>query len=101
MSNHYDKFYGRIDGKTIMSWFAEYDKERDEIVTSIPEYQNQEIAVDACTPQQYKEDVITRLQCGDDYANEELQNILRREHFLNRGKIEYGNYKYQRKHKFD
>lgn len=98
----YKGFFKRLDGSVIMSWFAMYDKERDEVIYTLtadhvaPSYNG-----DECSREEYEEILLAKIAGGDLYANESLQKmqIVKRLFEADRG--EYNNYRYWQKHRFD
>lgn len=101
-TERYKGFYGnKVDYRTIMEWFNEYDKERTEALHSHPS--NYLTAVDlsnGVTP--YTEDDLLEMIAGGDlYANSLLQYKKRVESLFKRDAGVYKNYQYNRKHRFD
>lgn len=98
----YKGFYSRLDGSVIMQWFAIYDKERDEIIQSLPQENNTPIYTGSeCSREEYKDILLTKIAGGDLYANELLQRIEMSDRLLNPNNGEYRNYKYWQKHRYD
>lgn len=97
----YGKFYGKVDGSTILNWFAVYDKERDEVIQSIGQPIAKVQQDSGISYQDYIDELLVKLECGDMFATEMLQNAYERMKRFNKWKIDFGNYKYQRKHKYD
>ena len=101
-NDSYDKFYGRLDCSVFLKWFAKYDKERENELQSHPS-NNQTIPniMQGVPWDEYREELIIRVECGDMYANEQLQAMesVRRKFESDRGKLFA--YRYNQKHKFD
>lgn len=101
-NDNYDKFYGRLDCSVFLKWFAKYDKERENELQSHPS-NNQTIPniMQGVPWNEYREELIIRVECGDMYANEQLQAMesVRRKFESDRGKLFA--YRYNQKHKFD
>lgn len=100
-SNQYEKLYGRIDMKVVMSWFAKYFNERSEInISTHPKEKN--INGDEISEEQYDSFLLSAIAAtGNSEYNEDLLNhIAIQQAFFDR-RYDTGNYKYQRKHKFD
>lgn len=97
----YGGFYGRIDGSVIMSWFATYDKERDDAIHSIGEYKIEYDTSESVSREEYKEILLAKIAGGDLYANADYMRMSEVDRFFFDKRIEVGNYKYNRKHKFD
>lgn len=98
----YKKFYGRLDCSVFLSWFAQYDKERDEAIQSHPTNNQRPVDLTNGVPwEDYKEELIIRVECGDMYANEALLKMtsVRNMFDADRGKLL--NYRYNQKHRFD
>ena len=101
-NDSYDKFYGRLDCSVFLKWFAKYDKERENALQSHPS-NNKTIPnlMQGIPWEEYREELIIRVECGDMYANEQLQRMesVRKRFQADRGKL--FNYRYNQKHKFD
>lgn len=97
----YKDFYGRIDGSVIMSWFATYDKERDDIIHSLPVEREVVLTGNEISRDEYLEQCRERAAKGDMEAIEALDNAERVRLWMFKSQVEYGNYKYQRAHKYD
>lgn len=101
-NSKYKDFYGRIDGSVIMSWFATYDKERDEVINSMPQGRAPiDVTGEECSYEEYREILEAKVAGGDLYANQYLRNMRSFHKALNDDNVIYGNYKYHRKHKYD
>jgi hypothetical protein len=102
LDSTYRKFYGRLDGSVFLDWFAKYDKERDEAIQSHPTNNQRPVDLTNGVPwEDYKEELIIRVECGDMYANEALLKMtsVRNMFDADRGKLL--NYRYNQKHRFD
>lgn len=97
----YGSFYGRIDGSVIMSWFATYDKERDEVIHSLNEVKVEHNTSENISREEYKEILLARMAGGDLYANADYMKMCEIDDIFFDRRYEIGNYKYNRKHKFD
>jgi hypothetical protein len=98
----YGKLYNHIDGSIILGWLSKYDKERDEVLHSFPaDYKPPTFTEEKCSREEYVEILQARIAGGDLYANELLQRFECIDKTFFSDRFEYGNYKYQRKHKFD
>ena len=101
-NDSYDKFYGRLDCSVFLKWFAKYDKERENALQSHPS-NNKTIPnlMQGIPWEEYREELIIRVECGDMYANEQQQRMesVRKRFQADRGKL--FNYRYNQKHKFD
>lgn len=101
-SESYDKFYGRLDCSVFLKWFAKYDKERENVLQSHPS-NNQAVPnlMQGVPWDEYREELVIRVECGDMYANEQLQQMesVRRRFEADKGKLFA--YQYNRKHRFD
>lgn len=97
----YGGFYGKIDGSVIMSWFATYDKERDDAIHSIGEAKIEYDTSESVSREEYKEILLAKIAGGDLYANADYMRMSEVDRFFFDKRIEVGNYKYNRKHKFD
>lgn len=97
----YKNFYGRIDGSVIMSWFATYDKERDEVIQSIPDEKTAVYSGNEISREEYLDICLAKAAGGDMDAYKLLimAEIAERAFMNLRG--EYHKYKYNQKHKFD
>ena len=96
--NLYGKFYGKIDGSTILNWFAIYDKEREETIHSMPIETPDPFTGEEMSRDEYIECLKARIAGGDLYANADyLKAEDMRLKFDN--SYELGNYKYHRKMK--
>ena len=97
----YDKFYGRLDCSVFLKWFAQYDKERENVLQSHPSnnqsYTDLSRGVSALT----EDDLLAMIAGGDLYANQVLQAKRLIEGLFNRDKGVLKNYQYNRKHRFD
>lgn len=102
MDVNYRKFYGRLDGSVFLEWFAKYDKERENILQSHPS-NNQSIpnVMQGVPWEEYREELIIRIECGDMYANEQLQKMESVQRMFSADKGKLFNYQYNRKHCFD
>ena len=102
LDSTYRKFYGRLDGSVFLDWFAKYDKERENVLQSHPS-NNQAVTniTDGVPWEDYVEELIIRVECGDMYANEQLRSMesVRRRFEADKGQLL--NYRYNRKHKYD
>lgn len=97
----YGKFYGKFDASVVMNWFAMYDKERDEAIQSIKEEKPNVFTGEECSRDEYIEMLQARMAGGDLYANEALQRVGSFERIMYSNRIDYGNYKYWQKHRYD
>lgn len=98
----YDKFYGRLDCSVFLKWFSKYDKEREAALQSHPSNNKTIPNIMQGVPwEEYREELVIRIECGDMYANEQLQKMesVQRMFSADRGKL--FNYRYNQKHKFD
>jgi hypothetical protein len=97
----YRRFYGRVDGSVFLDWFAQYDKERENVLQSHPSnnqsYTDLSRGVSALT----EDDLLAMIAGGDLYANQMLQAKRLIEGLFNRDKGVSKNYQYNRKHRFD
>ena len=97
----YRRFYGRVDGSVFLDWFAQYDKERENVLQSHPSnnqsYTDLSRGVSALT----EDDLLAMIAGGDLYANQMLQAKRLVEGLFNRDKGVLKNYQYNRKHRFD
>lgn len=100
-NSSYGGFYGKIDGSVIMSWFAAYDKERDEVIHSMPEEKINVFTGEEYSREEYIEMLKAKIAGGDLYANEALRRVGTFERIMFDRRGEYASYKYWRKHKFD
>ena len=101
-NDSYDKFYGRLDCSVFLKWFAKYDKERENALQSHPS-NNQAVTnlMQGIPWEEYREELVIRVECGDMYANEQLRQMesVRRRFEADKGKLFA--YQYNRKHRFD
>lgn len=97
----YSGFYGRIDGSVIMKWFATYDKERDDVIHSLGEVKREYDTSESVSREEYKEILLAKIAGGDLYANADYLRMREVDRFFFDRRIDVGNYKYNRKHKFD
>lgn len=97
----YKDFYGRIDGSVIMSWFATYDKERDEVIHTIPERKAVVYSGDEISREEWEEVRLAMAAGGDMDAYAACIASEMRERWMQANRVKFGNYKYHRKHKFD
>lgn len=97
----YGKFYGRIDGSVIMNWFATYDRERDEIIHSFNDVKIEHNTSENISREEYKEILFAKMAGGDLYANADYMKMCEINNLFFDKRIEIGNYKYNRLHKFD
>ena len=98
----YRRFYGKVDGSVFLDWFAKYDKEREIVLQSHPSNNQAAPNLMQGVPwDEYREELIIRVECGDMYANEQLQQMesVRRRFEADKGKLFA--YQYNRKHRFD
>ena len=100
-NSSYGGFYGKIDGSVIMSWFATYDKERDEVIHSMPEEKMNVFTGEEYSREEYIEMLKAKIAGGDLYANEALRRVGTFERIMFDKRGEYASYKYWQKHKFD
>ncbi|WP_147331382.1 hypothetical protein [Bacteroides sp. OM08-17BH] len=100
-SSSYGGFYGRIDGSVIMAWFATYDRERDEVIHSLDNVKTEYNTEDSISRDEYKELLLARIAGGDLYANADYMKMCEINNIFFDKRIEIGNYKYNRLHKFD
>lgn len=98
----YRRFYGKVDGSVFLDWFAKYDKERENVLQSHPS-NNQAVPniMQGVPWDEYREELVIRVECGDMYANKQLQQMesVRRRFEADKGKLFA--YQYNRKHRFD
>lgn len=98
--NRYDKFYGKIDGSVILKWFSTYDKERDEVIQSLPQ-QTQTIYTGT---EMSREDYIEMLEAmvagGDLEANERLRMVSSVSDSFNSDRRMYLKYQSDKKSKY-
>lgn len=97
----YGRFYGKFDASVVMNWFTMYDKERDEVIHSMPEEKPNVFTGEECSREEYIEILQAKIAGGDLYANEALQRVGVFERIMFDRRGEYANYKYWQKHKFD
>ena len=102
MDANYRKFYGRLDGSVFLEWFAKYDKERENVLQSHPS-NNQTIPnlMQGVPWDEYREELVIRVECGDMYANEQLQKMESVQRMFSADKGKLFAYQYNRKHKYD
>lgn len=98
--NRYDKFYGKIDGSVILKWFSTYDKERDEVIQSLPQ-QTQTIYTGT---EMSREDYIEMLEAmvagGDLEANERFRMVSSVSDSFNSDRRMYLKYQSDKKSKY-
>jgi hypothetical protein len=97
----YGKFYGVIDGGTIMGWFAAYDKQRDEVINNSSESPSPTIYADSITREEYEENILAMAAGGDHEACKAYSFIVEARNRAHNMRFDIGNYKYNRAHKFD
>lgn len=98
----YKKFYKRLDCSVFLSWFAQYDKERDNAIQSHPTNNQQPVDLSNGIPwEEYREELIIRVECGDMYANEALVKMTNLRNMFEADKGKLFNYRYNQKHRFD
>ena len=85
-----------------MSWFAMYDKERDEVIYTLPaDHVAPSYNGDECSREEYEEILLAKIAGGDLYANESLQKMQIVKRLFDADRGEYNNYRYWQKHRFD
>lgn len=100
-NSSYGGFYGRIDGSVIMGWFATYDKERDEVIHTLNDVKVENSTAENISREEYKEILLVKMAGGDLYANADYMKMCEIDKIFFDKRIEIGNYKYNRLHKFD
>lgn len=98
--SNYKKFYGKIDGSVIMSWFATYDKERDEIIHMLPQ-RKEEPVTGGINREEWEEICLAKAAGGDMDAYSACVASEKRKKWECQNRHIYGNYKYNRLHKYD
>lgn len=96
----YKEFYGRIDGSVILSWFATYDKQRDEVIHSLP---NGVAVVNqgGMSRDEWEEIRLAKAAGGDMDAYAAMIASEHRDRWMIANRVKFGNYQYHRKHKYD
>lgn len=97
----YRQFYGRIDGSVIMSWFATYDKERDEVLQSIPDETTAVYSGEEISREEYMDICLAKAAGGDIDAYKLLIMAEITERAFSKLTSSYNNYKYNQKHRYD
>ncbi|MBB4043847.1 hypothetical protein GGR06_001633 [Bacteroides reticulotermitis] len=97
----YGKFYGVIDGGTIMGWFAAYDKQRDEHIAAHQSDSPPTDYTNSVTREDYEEIALAMAAGGDARGANAYANIIETRKRFDGMRIDVGNYKYNRAHKFD
>lgn len=100
-NSSYGGFYGKIDGSVIMSWFATYDRERDDIIHSLNDVKVNCNTSENISREEYKEILFAKMAGGDLYANADYMKMCEVNKIFFDKRFEIGNYKYNRLHKFD
>jgi hypothetical protein len=100
-NSSYGGFYGKIDGSVIMSWFATYDRERDDVIHSLNDVKVNCNTSENISREEYKEILLAKMAGGDLYANADYMKMCEVNKIFFDKRFEIGNYKYNRLHKFD
>lgn len=100
-NSSYGGFYGKIDGSVIMSWFATYDRERDDVIHSLSDVKVNCNTSENISREEYKEILLAKMAGGDLYANVDYMKMCEVNKIFFNKRFEIGNYKYNRLHKFD
>lgn len=100
-NSSYGGFYGKIDGSVIMSWFATYDRERDDVIHSLNDVKVNCNTSENISREEYKEILLAKMAGGDLYANADYMKMCEVNKIFFNKRFEIGNYKYNRLHKFD
>lgn len=100
-NSSYGGFYGKIDGSVIMSWFATYDRERDDVIHSLNDVKVNCNTSENISREEYKEILLAKMAGGDLYANADYMKMCEVNKIFFDKRFEIGTYKYNRLHKFD
>lgn len=100
-NSSYGGFYGKIDGSVIMSWFATYDRERDDVIHSLNDVKVNCNTSENISREEYKDILFAKMAGGDLYANADYMKMCEVNKIFFNKRFEIGNYKYNRLHKFD
>lgn len=96
------QFYGRIDCRVFLSWFKNYDRERNSVIESLPSNHMKPTDLTQGIPyEQYREVLLAMIAGGDLYANEHLRRMESVQRMFDADKGKFFNYQYNREHKYD
>lgn len=84
-----------------MGWFATYDKERDEVIHTLNDVKVENSTAENISREEYKEILFAKMAGGDLYANADYMKMCEIDKIFFNKRIEIGNYKYNRLHRFD
>lgn len=84
-----------------MSWFATYDRERDDVIHSLNDVKVNCNTSENISREEYKDILLAKMAGGDLYANADYMKMCEVNKIFFNKRFEIGNYKYNRLHKFD